>query len=125
MNSDALDRCLVSEDSLRECDAAIRAITHDAAAGYAHLLDDAGGDAFRYYLLFSDTASARSAGFDLDETAMFYNRYYWFRRFATQRQAARGYDGGLEQQAFKLLETAQEDADWSLLESIDARAQAG
>jgi hypothetical protein len=60
----------------------------------------------------------------MDETALFYNRYYWFKRFVKQRESEHGFDAGLEQQAFKLLEAAPADIDWSMVEAIDARAQA-
>jgi hypothetical protein len=54
----------------------------------------------------------------------FYNRYFWAKRFAAQYQAKYGFDAGVEQQVFKLLETAAElDLDWTVLDKLDRRAQ--
>jgi len=38
----------------------------------------------------------------------FWSRYYWLARFAREWQAAEGYDAGLEQSVFKLLEAGVE-----------------
>lgn len=38
------------------------------------------------------------------------------------RTAAQGYDAGLDQQAFQMLEAAPDDIDWSVIESLEARA---
>jgi hypothetical protein len=115
--------CLVADTLLREQDTAIRAATASAAVGVAGLLDEAGWTAFRYYLLFSDPAAVRAAGFDdIPTISLFYNRYYWFKRFVNQRAAVQGHDVGLEQQAFKLLEAAPEGVDWSVVEALDVQA---
>lgn len=115
--------CLVADTTLREHAAAIRVATASAAAEVGGLLEGAGEAAFRYYLLFSDPACIRAAGLDdIPVTSLFYNRYYWFKRFVNQRATVHGYDAGLEQQAFKLLEAAPEDVDWSVLEALDVQA---
>ena len=113
---------LISETALYERAAAIRAATADAATDHSAAVDGPGATAFRYHLLFADAGRAHTAGFGLDAAALFYNQYYWFRRFVHLSAAARGYDAGLEQQAFKILEAAPEDVDWSVIESLDARA---
>jgi hypothetical protein len=117
----------VSEAALHERSAAIRAATADAAAAHHGVLEAPGGDpAFRYALVFEDPARARAAGLgELDAATLFYNRYYWFRRFVAAREAALGPDAGLEQQAFKMLEAAPEDVDWSVLGMIDQRLTSG
>jgi hypothetical protein len=114
---------LVPEAALREHSAAIRAATATAAAGYTAALDEPGGAALRHHLLFADASRAHVAGFSLDAVALFYNQYYWFKRFVCERDAARGHDAGLEQQAFQLLESAPDDVDWSVIEAIDALAR--
>jgi hypothetical protein len=49
---------------------------------------------------------------------------FWSQRFAAQYRAKCGFDAGVEQQVFKLLETADEfDADWTVLEMLDRRAR--
>jgi hypothetical protein len=55
----------------------------------------------------------------LTETTRFYNRYYWFALFAAHRQAANGFDAGIEQQKFQMLETAPNGIDWGVVERID------
>lgn len=52
-----------------------------------------------------------------------YNQYYWFTRFVTLKRKRDGYDAGLEQQSFKILEDASEELDWDLVEQITAAAQ--
>ena len=50
--------------------------------------------------------------------------YYWFRRLVALRAASSGFDAGLEQQAFQILEAPHPacELDWSELESIEALA---
>ena len=55
----------------------------------------------------------------LTKTARFYNRYYWFALFAAYRRAACGFDAGIEQQKFQMLEAAPSDIDWGLMMRID------
>lgn len=59
----------------------------------------------------------------VDPVRSFYNRYFWFARFAALWQAAHGPDAGLEQQAFQLLEQADFDVDWNVVQELDARAK--
>lgn len=51
-----------------------------------------------------------------------WNRYYWYARFAKEWQDREGYDAGIEQSVFKLLETIVEDggADLEQLADVDA-----
>jgi hypothetical protein len=48
------------------------------------------------------------AGVGLTEDERFWSRYHWYARFAREWQAAVGYDAGLEQSVFKLLESGVE-----------------
>ena len=59
----------------------------------------------------------------VDPERLFYNRYFWFLRFATLRQAAHGPDAGLEQQAFKMLEYPEFDVDFQVVNELVARAR--
>lgn len=61
----------------------------------------------------------------VDFARCFYNRYFWFARFAALWQAAHGPDAGLEQQVFQLLEQADFDIDWDIVRALDARAKQG
>ena|SRR5688572_3285611 len=54
---------------------------------------------------------------------VFWSRYFWFSVFVRLETALKGPDAGLEQQAFKLLDSPFPEClpDWSELEKIDAR----
>jgi len=79
------------------------------------------GDALAWYLLFEHWPDL-VPGSPLDPQTALYNQYFWFKRFATLKQQKDGYDAGLEQQAFQLLEHSGLDLDWELLERLDAEA---
>lgn len=64
-------------------------------------------------------------GGPLDPQTTFYNRFFWFRRFATLWQAAHGEDDGIEQQAFQLLEYVDVDVDWDVVGELDRKARDG
>ena len=51
-----------------------------------------------------------------------YNRYYWFKRYALRMQESDGYDAGIEQQVFRLLEQPEFDIDWAIVEELDIAA---
>lgn len=84
---------------------------------------DAGdvGEALAWSLLFERWPDLLP-GSPIDRESAFYNQYFWFKRFATLKQERDGYDAGLEQQVFRLLEQPDFDLDWSLIEQIDAEA---
>jgi hypothetical protein len=65
-----------------------------------------------------------SAGFSPSE--VFASRYYWFMRLLFLRKHRHGYDAGLEQQAFQLLEHPAPpcDPDWQALEHLSEQARA-
>ena len=76
------------------------------------------GRAFLRFLLFQEWPEL-VANLGLRECVLFYNRYYWARRFANAYQAVHGPDAGLEQEVFKILDNAPEDVNWDILDSID------
>jgi hypothetical protein len=111
---------LVPVSVLREHAEAIRRLTTAVSEGSA-----AGEleDALRYYTLFGDPEAVQHAGLGtLSAEELFYNQYFWFKRFARQHAAIRGYDAGIEQQAFQLLEQAPPDVNWAIVEQIDNEA---
>ena len=65
------------------------------------------GPSLRHYLLLTECPEL-VAGLGLSEEERFWSRYYWLARFAREWQAAEGYDAGLEQSVFKLLEAGVE-----------------
>ena len=108
---------LVPETFLRDRYAAIVAATEYAS----HRLTKANreSEALRYFLVFSEQCAATNAGLGtFSEAELFYNRYYWFSRFAKIHQAAHGYDAGIEDQASQMLERAPADVDWEVVDKI-------
>ncbi len=68
------------------------------------------GRCLRNYVILTECPELLG-GLTLSEGERFWSRYYWLARFAREWQAAIGYDAGLEQTAFKLLECAPVDYD--------------
>lgn len=73
-------------------------------------------------LLDSELRSELTVG-DLSELVAFYNAYYWVLVFAKRYQARYGFDAGVEQETFKVLERAPADVDWQVVESVHEAAQ--
>ena len=51
-----------------------------------------------------------------------YNKYYWLTQYMKKYSEINGYDAGIEQQKFKLIEELDqrlENVDWDLLQKID------
>ena len=51
-----------------------------------------------------------------------YSKYYWLMRYVKKYNEVNGYDAGMEQQQFKLIEELEQrlgDVDWDLLQRID------
>jgi len=89
------------------------------------LLDDpVAGQTLKFYLLLTEMP-ALVADLKLSAEDLFWNRYYWFLRYARLRQAATGPDAGLEQQAFQMLEHPYPPCspDWALLDEIEAAVE--
>lgn len=42
-----------------------------------------------------------------DKSILYYNKYYWFLRFRHKFNEVNGYDAGIDQQAFKILEESE------------------
>ena len=82
------------------------------------------GDALAWALLFEHWPDL-IPGPPIDAETAFYNQYFWFKRFAALTQLRDGSDSGLEQQVFQLLERLEQadfEANWDLLEQLDAEA---
>ena len=78
--------------------------------------------AFIYYLFFSQ-CSVENVIPNLNKQAKFYNSYYWFKRFVALYARIHGYDAGLEQQAFKILELSNFEIDFELTDQLDKLAK--
>lgn len=94
----------------------------DTAAHETHgalVNDPQCGPPLRVYFALTDGR----LGAELTPEERFYNRYYWFRRFANLHRDKFGEDAGIEQQAFQLLEQSAFRIDWLLVERLDAAAR--
>ena len=56
---------------------------------------------------------------NLSEPVAFYNAYYWARVFENRYKTFFGFDAGVEQQIFRVLEHAPADVDWQMVEQVD------
>ncbi len=83
------------------------------------------GQALRAYLILSQRA-AHFLELGWSREAVFWSRYFWFRRFATLRAREVGIDAGVEQQSLALLEHPYPecDPDWSKLQLVENEANA-
>jgi hypothetical protein len=91
-------------------------------AGYrAEMLDHpTAGRALRNYLVLTECPEWLG-GLGLSEAERFWSRYYWLARFAREWQTVAGYDAGLEQQVFQLLEHAP--VDYEPLPEVEAAVE--
>src|SRR5436309_2843797 len=114
---------IVPEKWLRDRRMETRPLVQNAAADYSiNLDDDSYGEAFQNYLVFSHCSSfIRDKRPDANDTIMLYNRYYWFLTFSKFYMKKHGYDAGMEQQAFKLLETAEGELNWEVIAELIRR----
>ena len=81
------------------------------------------GPSLRYYVLFThwpDLMADSERKMTASELLM--NRYYWYRRFAELYHRTVGPDAGIDQQEFQILESADCEVDWALIDDIDNRA---
>lgn len=116
---------LVSRDEIEQHKDLIRLLVDEGDPCYIALAkDEFYGNAFRYYLFFAEGSALQSTTLSsLTELEAYYNEYYWLLLFTKLYQFRRGYDCGLEQQAFKLLEAAPENVDWIYVEEIVKRVE--
>ena len=64
------------------------------------------------------TSLLAEAGFHLTEQQILYNRYYWIQKFSKLYGLTHGYDAGVEQQVFKVLESADCDVNWNVIQQL-------
>lgn len=109
---------LVSEEVLQKYDHLVLEEFLRAKKSSVDIKHSAYGRPFLRYLLFQDWPKF-IADLNLSEEQLFYNRYFWARRFTKAYQAVNGADAGLEQQVFQILEQAPQGPDWAIIESIE------
>ena len=111
---------LIPEQVLAEVDQDLKRVLASSGETFAVDPDNAGyGAAFRRHLLFSRWPSLLE-GVGVNPTAeeLLYNSYYWILKFSKLYGLRNGYDAGIEQQVFKVLENADCDVDWAVVEQI-------
>ncbi|WP_411069529.1 hypothetical protein [Streptomyces sp. cmx-4-25] len=81
------------------------------------------GPVFRHYWLLTHMPSLIAKEAALSDVALFWNHYFWFRRFTHFFSMSHGADVGLEQQLFQMLEQAPVEVDWAVFEEIDGLAR--
>lgn len=77
------------------------------------------------FLFLQQFAEKLVADFSYTYDQVLYSQYYWFVQFKNQYFSIVGYDGGMDQQAFQLIENLCNEldgnVDWELLEAIDTQ----
>jgi hypothetical protein len=77
------------------------------------------GVAFRRFLLFAHWPYLlENLGLHATTEGLLYNKYYWMLRFSKLYERKHGFDAGIEQQAFKILESASFELDWNVVEHV-------
>jgi hypothetical protein len=112
---------LIPESILASKDQELKRLINSSDTAYAVNSDDERyGTAFRRYLLFSRwPALLENDMGTLTLQTMLYNQYYWMLKFSKLYMLCQGYDAGMEQQVFGILEKAECEVDWSIIEQID------
>ena len=83
--------------------------------GHVLMRNQAGNEQF---LVFANGQQVGTTGFGINA------RTTWALVFAKRYQARYGFDAGIEQEAFKVLERAPADVDWQVVERLNQTAQA-
>lgn len=124
MNSSDADRW-IAEAEWAALDAELRLRCAPLQPQFRIDFDDAAyGPAFRRYPLLSRWPELLNGRAPLTEAARFYNTYYWFLTTIRLWNAKHGYDAGMEQQAFQMLEHADASVDLAVVEAIERQVNA-
>ena len=85
-----------------------------------HDLDEDVKHYYTRYMILLDNDLRKDFGLqNMTETEWFYNAYYWVLAFAKRYKSIYGFDAGVEQETFKVLEAAPADVDWKTVESTN------
>ena len=115
---------LIAEDQLPVSDALLTRLAEKVPAVHWRELDEDVRQAYARHVALLDGELRRELGVgDLVEPVAFYNAYYWALLFAKRYQARYGFDAGIEQETFKVLERAPADVDWQVIERVNQSAQ--
>lgn len=115
---------LITEDQLPVGDALLTRLVEKVPTVRWRELDEDVRQAYARHVALLDTELRHELGVgEPSELVAFYNAYYWVLVFARRYQARYGFDAGIEQEAFKVLECAPVDVDWQVVERINQTAQ--
>jgi hypothetical protein len=115
---------LIAEEKLPVGDALLTRLSEKVPTVHWHQLDEDVRQAYARYVALLDGDLRRGLGVgNLSELVAFYNAYYWALVFAKRYQARYGFDAGIEQEAFQVLEHAPSNVDWQIVESVNQAAQ--
>ena len=115
---------LLTEEQLADQDEGLADyLSKDKSVRWADI-DHSVRQAYGRYACFANRDLQTRMGWgELTALDSFYNAYFWMVVFSRRYQACYGSDAGIEQQVFKVLETAPSGVDWKVVEEIAKTAQ--
>ncbi|RDU38115.1 hypothetical protein DRW41_00655 [Neobacillus piezotolerans] len=82
-----------------------------------------------YFLILKEFGQEITAGSPFTTEQILYSQYYWYVYFKNQYFSKYGYDAGMDQQAFKLIEhiayELNDEVNWDFLEQITNDLETG
>jgi hypothetical protein len=122
-----LEKLLIPEGVLSEkSEAILKIVGLSELPRHLDINDGQYGYAYRNYLFFSGEAASieETLGINhLPDEQVFYNCYFWLLRFTGLYFKSHGFDAGLEQQSFKMLETVRFEVNWLIIEELEKYAK--
>ena len=70
-------------------------------------------------LCFEEKKEILKRELEMDIESIFYSEYYWNVQFKNEYTKKNGFDAGIDQHIFKLLERVPFDVDWDIIEKIE------
>ncbi|WP_431256722.1 hypothetical protein ACQ86G_18710 [Roseateles chitinivorans] len=111
---------LIPEDRLAVGDALLLCLAESVPSVRWRELDDDLRQAYaRHVALLNVELRGELNVADLPEPIAFCNAYYWILVFAKRYQARYGFDAGIEQEVFSVLERAPANVDWQAVERVN------
>lgn len=111
---------LIPENQLTISDELLARLAEEIPAVNWRGLEEDLKQAYGRYIVLLDGGLRSELGIAaLRESIAFYNAYYWVLVFAKRFQERHGFDAGIEQEAFKVLERAPADVDWDVVERVN------
>ena len=120
-----LEQILIPEQALHECDINSKEIASQLESLSLNLENEVYGLALSRYLLLTYFPELMELDDEASNLRLLYNRYYWFLRFSCYYHQLHGHNAGIEQQAFQILEKANTEFDWQVIELIEKQIADG